>query len=70
MYYANRSAILKWNLVRLGVDGNRKICGQRERAAGFSNVKSTAYIALEMVDKVHIDLQSAWVVIGQVRLVH
>ena len=25
----------------------------RERAAGFSNVKSTAYIALELVDKVH-----------------
>ena len=25
----------------------------RERAAGFSNVKSFAYIALELVDKVH-----------------
>ena len=25
----------------------------RERAAGFSNVKSIAYIALELVDKVH-----------------
>ena len=26
---------------------------ERERAAGFSNVKSIAYIALELVDKVH-----------------
>ena len=26
---------------------------ERERAAGFPNVKSTAYIALELVDKVH-----------------
>ena len=25
----------------------------RKRAAGFSNVKSIAYIALELVDKVH-----------------
>ena len=25
----------------------------RERAAGFSNVKGTAYIALELVNKVH-----------------
>ena len=25
----------------------------RERVAGFSNVKSIAYIALELVDKVH-----------------
>ena len=25
----------------------------RERAAGFSNVKSFAYITLELVDKVH-----------------
>ena len=25
----------------------------RERAAGFSNVKSFAYITLEVVDKVH-----------------
>ena len=25
----------------------------RERPAGFSNIKSTAYIALELVDKVH-----------------
>ena len=25
----------------------------RERAAGFSNVNSIAYIALELVDKVH-----------------
>ena len=25
----------------------------RERAVGFSNVKSFAYIALELVDKVH-----------------
>ena len=25
----------------------------RERAAGFSNVKSTAYITLELVNKVH-----------------
>ena len=33
----------------------------RERAEGFSNVKSIAYIALELVDKVHIDLQLAWV---------
>ena len=29
------------------------IQSERERAAGFSNVKSTAYIALELVDKVH-----------------
>ena len=26
---------------------------ERERAVGFSNVKSIAYIALELVDKVH-----------------
>ena len=26
---------------------------ERERAVGFSNVKSTAYITLELVDKVH-----------------
>ena len=26
---------------------------ERERAAGFSNVKNVAYIALELVDKVH-----------------
>ena len=26
---------------------------ERERAAGFSNVKSFAYITLELVDKVH-----------------
>ena len=25
----------------------------RERASGFSNVKNTAYIALELVNKVH-----------------
>ena len=25
----------------------------RERAVGFSNVKTTAYITLELVDKVH-----------------
>ena len=25
----------------------------RERVAGFSNVKSIAYIALELIDKVH-----------------
>ena len=65
MYYANRPAILKWNLVGLGVDGYRWVwvrdCGGetvsihmgRERAAGFSNVKSTAYITLELVNKVH-----------------
>ena len=50
----------------LDVDGNRKVwvrnCGGetvsihavREKAAGFSNVKSFAYITLELVDKVHI----------------
>ena len=65
VYYADRPAILKRNLVRLGVDGNRQVwvrdCGGetvsihtvRERAAGFFNVKSTAYIALELVNKVH-----------------
>ena len=65
MYYANRPAILKWNFVGLGVNGNRYVwvrnCGGetmsihvvRERAPGFSNVKSTAYSALELVNKVH-----------------
>ena len=65
MYYADRPAILKWNLVGLGVDGNRQVwvhdCGGetvsihavREGVAGFSNVKSTAYITLELVYKVH-----------------
>ena len=61
MYNADRPAILKRNLVGLGVDGNRGSCGGetvsihavREGAAGFSNVKSTAYITLELVNKVH-----------------
>ena len=62
MYYANRPAILKWNLVGLGVDGNWvhdcggetvSIHAVRERAAGFSKVKSNAYITLELVNKVH-----------------
>ena len=62
-YDANRPAILKWNLMGLGVDGNRQVwvqnwrkgvhsCSQRE-SGGFLNVKSIAYIALELVDKVH-----------------
>ena len=34
-----------------------KLCpfmrSERERAVGFSNVKSTAYITLELVNKIH-----------------
>ena len=63
MYYANRPAILKWNLVWMatGKSGFETVVvkrcpfmrSERERAAGFSNVKSTAYIILELVNKVH-----------------
>ena len=67
MYDANRPAILKWNLMGLGMDGNQWVwvrnCSgetvsihavrERERAVGFSKVKSFAYITLELVDKVH-----------------
>ena len=64
MYDTNRSAILKWNMMELSVDGNSWVgvqnCGGemvsihavRKRAAGFSNVKSIPYITLELVDKV------------------
>ena len=38
-----------WNQVVYGVHS----CSQRERAAGVSIVKSTAYITLELVNKVH-----------------
>ena len=62
MYDANRPAILKWNLVGLGVvwmatgrSGFKTVSihAVRNRAAGFSNVKSIAYITLELLDKVH-----------------
>ena len=64
MFDANRLAILKGNLVRLGVATGRsgletvvvKWCpfmwSERERSV-FCNVKSIAFITLELVDKVH-----------------